>query len=88
MCKNNIIGVAIKHGDLVVGLPKPNRHHHVIKHLVKVLGINKPVGHKGQSFYLADGTYINRQEARKLAIKSGQCSNPEHSTELFSEDLW
>ena len=66
MCKNNIIGVAIKHGDLVVGLPKPNRHHHVIKHLVKVLGINKPVGHKGQGFYLTTLTNTVAREVGRM----------------------
>lgn len=83
-----IIGVAIKHGDTVICLPKPNRHHHVIKYMVFDLWINGPVGHEGQGFYDAKGKYYDREEARKYAIEIGQCTNPEHPTELFSEDLW
>ena len=85
-----ITGVAIKHGDLVICLPKPNRHHHVIKYMVKELGIIPPVGHSDgcQGFYLNDGTYLTRSEARALVVSTGQCLTPDHSVYLFSEDLW
>ncbi len=86
-----IIGVAIKHGDLVIALPRPNRHHSVINYMVHNLGITPPVGHQhedGQGFYLADGTYLNRRQARQYAIDHKQCENPIDSRELFSEDLW
>ena len=83
-----IIGVAIKHGDMVIGLPKPNRHHDVIKYMVQVLGIDGPVGHEGQGFYDAKGRYLDRNFARLSAMRCGQCPYPEHPTELFSEDLW
>lgn len=86
-----IIGVAIKHGDLVIALPRPNRHHSVINYMVHNLGITPPVGHQhedGQGFYLADGTYLNRRQARQYAIDHKQCIEPENPLELFSEDLW
>lgn len=86
-----IIGVAIKHGDLVIALPRPNRHYHVIKHMVDVLRIEQPIGHQhedGQGFYLADGRYLNRRQARQYAIDHKQCLNPSHHRDLFSEDLW
>ncbi|MCK5020902.1 MAG: hypothetical protein KAS32_28030, partial [Candidatus Peribacteraceae bacterium] len=83
-----IIGVAIKHGDMVIGLPKPNRHHHVIKYMVKGLGITPPVGCKSQGFYDAKGKYYGREEARQHTMNSGQCESPDHHRELFSEDLW
>lgn len=88
---NEIIGVAIKHNDLVACLPKPNRHHHVITYMVDTLGIDPPVGHQGkdgQGFYLSNGEYLNRYDARTLAIETGQCETPDHARELFSEDLW
>jgi hypothetical protein len=83
-----IIGVAIKHGDMVIGLAKPNRHHHVIRYMVQELGINGPVGQQGQGFYDATGRYYNREEAREKATRLEQCQKPLHPTELFSEDLW
>jgi len=83
-----IIGVAIKHGDMVIGLPKPNRHHNVIWHIVKDLGIKGPLGFEGQGFYDNQGKYYNREEAREYAIKTGQCVSPENPRELFSEDIW
>ena len=83
-----IMGVAVKHGDMVIGLPKPNRHHHVIRHMVQVLGIDGPVGHEGQGFYDATGEYFDRVQARLVVVLSGQCRDFDHPTELFSEDLW
>ena len=58
-----IMGVAIKHGDLVIALPKPNRHHNVIRFMADTLGLNTPIGGGGQGFYLEDGTYLNRLES-------------------------
>lgn len=67
-----IIGVAIKHGDMVIGLPKPMRHHNVIRYMINTLGLNAPVGHdcpNGQGFYLEDGTYLDREQAREFVLK-------------------
>jgi hypothetical protein len=83
-----ILGVAVKHGDMVIGLPKPNRHHHVIWYIVGNLGIEGPTGHQGQGFYDNKGKYYNREDAREYVIKTGQCTITDHPTELFSEDLW
>ena len=87
-----IIGVAIKHGDMVIGLPKPYRHHNVIRHMVDELGITPPVGHQHrdetQGFYLTDGTFLNRRQALKYALDHQQITEADHPTELFSEDVW
>ncbi len=83
-----IIGVTVSHGDLVIALPKPNRHYHVINHMVDVLGITPPIGHGDQGFYLSDGTYLNREAARDYALVIGQVETTDHDRELFSEDLW
>lgn len=85
-----IIGVAIKHGDLTIALPKPNRHHNCIHYAVSELGLDKPVGHDCQGFYLSSGKYLTREEALAYAIEHGQIKEGEtHSpTQLFSEDLW
>lgn len=86
-----IIGVAIKHGDLVVALPAPNRHNSVIAKMAEI-GLKPPFNSgliDDQGFYLEDGTYLTRSQAKIHAIKEGQCTKDTyHDTELFSEDLW
>ncbi len=86
-----IIGVAIKQGDLMVCLPKPNRHHHCIRYAVQTLGLAaRPIaaGHGLQGFYTDDGKYLNRQDAMDYAKANGQLINPNPTKDLFSEDLW
>jgi hypothetical protein len=56
--------------------------------MVYVVDIIPPVGHQEQGFYLDDGTFPSREEARTLALLTGKCKSPDHQTELFSEDLW
>jgi pSer/pThr/pTyr-binding forkhead associated (FHA) protein len=87
-----IIGVAIKHNDIMICLPQPNRHHHCIRYAVGVLGItNTPIGAKpfSQGFYTETGVYLNRQEAFIYAQQHNQISGDTyHNRDLFSEDLW
>jgi len=85
-----ILGVAIKHGNICICLPKPNRHHHCIKYAVKVLGLTPPIGIKSssQGFYLADGKFLNRKQALKVAKEYNQLITKNAKYYLFSEDLW
>lgn len=86
-----IVGVAIKHRDLVIGLPRPNRHHDVIRYMVDILKITPPVGHDqsdGQGFYTEEGQYLNRREAMVYAWKTGYVLKGLVSKELFSENIW
>ncbi len=84
-----IIGVAIRHNRMVVGLPKPKRHHDVIRHMVNELGITPPINGSrfNQGFYTASGLFLNRMQAYAWVRKNGQCDNPK-SKILTSEDLW
>jgi len=81
-----IIGVAVKQGDLMICLAMPNRHHHCIDFACQVLGLDPPI-YGEQGFYLADGTFLNREVAREYAIMHHDII-PRHATQLFSEDLW
>lgn len=82
-----IIGVAIKQNGIVFKLPKPNRHHNVIRYMVEEMGLPKPI--KGeQGFYNENGVFINREQALLHVLVNGQISKSQHSIELFSEDLW
>ena len=85
-----ILGVAIKQGSVCICLPKPSRHHHCIRFAVDVLGLSPPIGEaaESQGFYTADGTFLNRSKALKLAKENGQLINKEAKHYLFSEDLW
>jgi len=86
-----IVGVAVKQGDLIICLPRPNRHHNCILYAVEFLGLNPPIGAgaSNQGFYLADGTYLTREEALAHVLKINQpLRNPNPKKYLFSEDLW
>jgi hypothetical protein len=85
-----ITHVAIKYDGKVYSLPKPNRHHNVIRMIAKENG----VGIKGadlQGFLDDQGTFLNRRKAYALACVNGQLSRrPDgyQGLELYSEDLW
>lgn len=86
-----IIGVAVQQGDLVICLPRPKRHHDVMRYAVEVLGLTPPIGTPvdDQGFYLADGRYMTRKEALAHVKETGQeLINPDAKHYLFSEDLW
>lgn len=83
-----IVAVALRdHEGNIHSLPPPARHHNVIRHLAeKKIRYSMRLGDQG--FIDEDGNFLNREEARALAIENGQCPRPNHSRELFSEDLW
>lgn len=85
-----IIGVAVKQGEVVICLPKPNRHCDCIGYAVDILGLTPPIGSPAinQGFYLADGTYLNRKDALIHAREHDQLINKEAHAYLFSEDIW
>lgn len=77
---------AIRIGDAVFTLPRPNRHHNIMWWL-SVLGIQSGQMHD-QGFVLNDGRYVDRATAVYIAWMARQLSAPSKSSELFSEDLW
>jgi len=85
-----IIGVAVKHGDVCICLPKPSRHHHCMRYAVDVLGLKPPIGANAdfQGFYLKNGKFLNRKSALEYAKEHKQLVNKEATGYLFSEDLW
>lgn len=88
--EGDIIGVAVKQKDLMICLPKPNRHHDCIRYAVETLGLTPPIGAPAlnQGFYTANGVYLNRERAFLYAKERGQIINPEAHKYLYSEDLW
>ncbi len=83
-----VIAAACKVGDLVVSLPPPHRHHHILHalHAIKEgLGMVQP---KDQAFLLSDGRFVDRKEAAQVALAAGQVQKLHAPPRLFSEDVW
>lgn len=91
-----IVVAAITQDGMVCSVPRPGRHHHVIRAMATA-GIPIPIV-GAQGFLTSDGLFVDRRSARKIADMAGQiiksCVGPdgapfkrEHD-ELFSEDLW
>ena len=84
-----IIGSAIMgHDDVMVWLPPPARHHHVINHMVDVLG--HPIPINGQQGFLDDEKgFVDRIEAVDIVLHvSKQVKKLKWPPNLYSEDLW
>lgn len=74
--------------ESVWSIPKPGRHHDVIRLMVEK-GYPTPI--KGvQGFILNDGTFVGRNEAMEVAHNAEQlldrCDRDYY--QLFSEDVW
>jgi hypothetical protein len=88
-----IVGVAIRNENIIVMLPKPNRHCDCFNLLEKmgVDTVKEGIGVKGkdQGFYTHTGRYLDRWEAWKHAKRCKQELMPNAGRgPLFSEDLW
>ena len=79
-----ITHVAIRYKGKVYSLPKPNRHHHVLR-LIGVLSAPET-----QGFLDSNGNFLTRREALHVAIDAGQVLNRAaiRAGQLFSEDIW
>jgi hypothetical protein len=63
------------------------RHHDVIHKIVLELEVPRVVGKQG--FVTSEGVFVDREQAAKIALASGQVKKLQfHSRELFSEDLY
>lgn len=85
--KGYIVAAAIKQGNMVCSVPKPGRHHDVIREMARS-GVPIPIDGQ-QGFLTSEGAFVNRYEARDIARMAGQIltkyGNPD---QLFSEDVW
>ena len=96
MKKENITidGVAIQYSDtyikpfILVSLPSPHRHHELFALLGKDSDLKYPHINMIQGFYTNHGNFLNREEAKKLAMQNNQLKKQTPFPELYSEDLW
>lgn len=83
-----IEAAAIFQGGRVYSVPRPGRHHDVIKKMVHEDGLPTPIRGE-QGFLLNTGKFVRRIPARRIAHEAGQfIKEPIHPNELFSEDVW
>ena len=80
-----IISVALIYNSLIFSLPPPARHGTLLHHF-HTMGVDKNI-FPNQGFLTNKGRYVTREEARDIVIANQQCI-PQHSTQLFSEDLF
>lgn len=78
---------AIKHAGLIHSVPRPGRHHNVIREMAKA-GFGPECMH-AQGFVTDLGRFVDRVEGLRVATKAEQiCNKTGCAHELFSEDLW
>lgn len=85
-----ITHVAIRFDGRVWSLPRPNRHHDVIRHIRAVTGAAYVDAYgKDQGFLDEDGTYLDRKQALEVARAAGQLrTDVEVQDQLYSENVW
>ncbi len=90
MTRPKVTHVALRFEGEIWSLPAPNRHHHVIRHIVDTAGVtNVDCYDEDQGFLDAEGNYLTRREALKVAVANNQLiRKTAPADKLFSEDVW
>lgn len=83
--KERIICAAIRvNGKVIMG----HRHHCAIRTASEMPAFKGMDVDKDQGFVTSAGRYVNREEAARIAIESGQIERLYWPPNLYSEDLW
>ncbi len=83
-----IVAAAVHAYGATWSLPRPARHHNVLR-AIDEAGLDAIApGPSAQGFLTSEGRFVDRQTAVQLAIKAGQIEKPKWPPDLFSEDLW
>ena len=80
-----IIAVAMQINGRIESLPKPNRHHDIIRKFPK-----PKHKHGEQGFIDTELGFVSREVAKVIAVASDQLisRSGKFSDKLFSEDIW
>lgn len=81
-----IVAAAIHRGGMVCSVPRPGRHHDVIRAMARA-GIPIPITGE-QGFLTSAGLFVDRRLALGIAENAGQLIEGPGHGELFSEDVW
>lgn len=84
-----IDGVAIRYDGHVYSLPRPNRHHHVIRLIASENGVGIQ-GSDEQGFVTNTGRFVGRVVGLQVALAANQVLDVSNvrAGRLYSEDLW
>ncbi len=83
-----IVAAAVHAYGATWSLPRPARHHHVLRaiHDAGLCAI-KP-GPDAQGFLTSEGRFVGRIAAAAMAVDAGQIAEPSSPPKLYSGDLW
>lgn len=83
-----VAAAIIDHNGVPVTLPRPARHHDLIRAMAE-RGDPTPISGE-QGFVTSDGRFARRKAAAVIARRAGQvkAEDMQRSDMLFSEDLW
>lgn len=85
--QETIYAAAIRHKGRVCYMAPPNRHHDIIHMIAQNEGEYDQSSEQG--FVTTEGLFVDREEAARIAITSGQITETKFQPGLlFSEDLW
>lgn len=79
---------AISYLGVIYSLPRPNRHHDIIRYMVESCGVVPPCSGV-QGFLTTTNEFVDRKQARIIAENQSQLlPRASKSVNLFSEDVW
>lgn len=84
--KQYIVAAAVKEGTMTCSMPRPARHHNILRQMAEA-GMPIPIiGEQG--FLTSDGLFVGRHRAKVIAVEASQIIGTRDHDELFSEDVW
>lgn len=85
----SIVMAAIKTSPVIIAsVLKPGRHKDIIANLTRHGYNSAAVGKDNQGFVTSEGRFVDRREARDIAMQAGQIGEEMTRQELHSEDVW
>ena len=85
--RGRLTHVAIRFRGVLYALPAPNRHHHVIREIMRQNPDLCSVNNDEQGFLDEFGHFLNRKQALVSAVLFNQLRTEPRGV-LTSEDLW
>jgi hypothetical protein len=80
---------AILYNGTIYSVPRPGRHHTVIRMMARDNFPNEAMALKNQGFVTSTGRFVDRYEGAKIARAAGQIiREPTPPDMLTSEDVW
>lgn len=85
-----IVSAAIRSREIILSIPAPKRHSNIMLCASRMIIDGEVVRIGDQGFLTSTGRFVNRVEAKHIAIAAGQLRDTSTfgKAELFSEDVW